>query len=169
MPEIITLTPDQAPAVRRMIYTIAHYTFDLGGTLEEDLAYCQQNWALADLNDIQHSYFENGGTFLAVMDGDHLAGTGAVRRMQPGVCELKRFWFLPQYHGTGQAPALLERLLAFARAMGYHTMRLETSRQHQTRAAAFYRKHGFYEIPRYSDDPDALGMEKLLAETPQTR
>jgi hypothetical protein len=41
-------------------------------------------------------------------------------------------------------------------------MRLETDRLVQARAVEFYKRLGFYEIPRYGDDPDDMGMELIL-------
>ena len=166
MPEIIPLDPSQAPAARCMIYTVAHQIFPSERTLAESFQHYQETWPLHDMDDIQASYFEHGGAFLAVVENGRLIGTGAIKRFdeppQDGVCELKRFWFLPEYHGTGLAAQLLERLMDLARAMGYHTMRLETSPQYQQRAYAFYRKYGFYEIPRYGEFDDDIGMERKL-------
>jgi putative acetyltransferase len=162
MPEIITLTSELAPAARRMIYTVAHAVFPSERTLDESLAFYQTEWPLHDLDDIQASYFDNGGVFIAMVENSELIGTGALRQLDEGVCELKRFWFLPAYHGLGVAGILLNRLLELARGMGYHTMRLETSPHYQPRAYAFYHKHGFYDILRYGDDPDDIGMEKKL-------
>ena len=93
-----------------------------------------------------------------------MIGTGAIRYLESGVCELKRFWFLPAFHGTGLGAMLLARLEEIAREMGYHSMRLETSPLYQPRAYAFYHKYGFFDIPRYGDDPDDIGMEKDLSQ-----
>jgi putative acetyltransferase len=162
MAEIVFLTPQQAPAARVMIYTVAHLVFPSGRTLEEDIALYSEEWPLHDLDDLPGRYFNNGGTFLAAMDGEKIAGTGGIWRLEDGVCELKRFWFLPEYHGTGMAAALLGRLMEIARGMGYHTMRLETSAEGQERAVAFYKKHGFVSIPSYGGDPGEIAMERRL-------
>jgi putative acetyltransferase len=167
MPEIIFLTPDQALAARQTIYTVAHLVFPSGRTLEEDIAQFRQSWPLRDMDDIQRSYFDDGGTFMAVLEAGQIIGTGAFRRLEEGVCELKRFWLLPKYHGSGLAAMLLNRLFDHAREMGYHTMRLETNPHSQQRAFAFYKKLGFAEIPRYGDDVDDVGMEKFLLAPPQ--
>ena len=162
MPEIIVLPPDRVPEARQMLYTVAHTVFPSERSLDEDLVYYREHWPLPDLTDIQRNYFENGGVFLAVLDQHKIIGTGAIRQLADGVCELKRFWFLPAYHGSGLAAMLLTRLIEIAIEKGYHTMRLQTNPQHQQRACAFYHKFGFYDIPRYGNDPDDIGMEKIL-------
>jgi putative acetyltransferase len=162
MPEIIPLNPEQAEEARRLIYLVADTVFPSERTPEENLVYYQKNWPMHDLDDIQHSYFNNGGVFLVVRVDGQMIGTGAIRYLEEGVCELKRFWFLPAFHGSGLAAQLLARLEAIAIEKGYHSMRLETSPLYQPRACAFYHKYGFFDIPRYGDDPDDTGMEKTL-------
>jgi ribosomal protein S18 acetylase RimI-like enzyme len=41
-------------------------------------------------------------------------------------------------------------------------MRLETDRSTQSRAYEFYKRLGFTEIPRYSDNEDDIAMEMIL-------
>jgi ribosomal protein S18 acetylase RimI-like enzyme len=56
----------------------------------------------------------------------------------------------------------MQELLLFARKKGYLRMRLETDRGHQNRAFEFYKRLGFHEIPRYSDNEDDIAMEMVL-------
>mgnify|MGYP002392037119 FL=1 len=86
----------------------------------------------------------------------------AIRWLEEGVCELKRMWLLTEYHGQGLGYRMMQELFKVARDMGYKTIRLETDRVMQTRAVNFYKKLGFYEIPRFGDDPDDMGMEMTL-------
>ncbi len=48
--------------------------------------------------------------------------------------------------------SMIQELLAFAREKGYQRIRLETDRDNQRRAYNLYKRLGFYEIPRYSDN-----------------
>ena len=57
---------------------------------------------------------------------------------------------------------MLQELLAIARSMGYQRARLETDPIAQSRALAFYKQAGFYEIPSYSDRGDEQAMELIL-------
>jgi ribosomal protein S18 acetylase RimI-like enzyme len=114
------------------------------------------------VEEFQRAYLQNGGTFLMMRSGGRVIGTGALRRLEDGVGEIKRLWLLPEYHGQGLGNQMLARLLAAARERGYTRVRLETDAVHQTRALAFYRKVGFTEIPRYGDDADAVALELAL-------
>jgi putative acetyltransferase len=85
-----------------------------------------------------------------------------VRRIDSEICELKRLWLLFEYHGQGLGYRMMQELLSFARAKGYRRMRLETDRSAQSRAFEFYKRLGFYEITRYSDNEDDVAMELVL-------
>ncbi len=162
MPEISPLRPDQAAEARQVIYTVAHELFHDDETLEEAIAHYEKSWPLKDVEDFQHAYNENGGAFLVTCDGERIIGTGAFKYLEEGVAELKRVWLLPAYQGQGLGYRMMLRLLEIAREKGYKIVRLETSPQYQPRAFDFYKKMGFYEIPRYGDDPDDVGMEMVL-------
>lgn len=79
-----------------------------------------------DMGDSSH-YAPPSGTFMVLMDGDRVAGTGAIRRIDGETCELKRMWFLPAYRGLGHGTRMSEGLLAFARSAGYKRVKLDTS------------------------------------------
>lgn len=162
MPEINPIRPDQTAEARRVIYTVAHELFHDGGTLEESIAYYETHWPLPDIAGYQSSYRENGGDLLVMTDGERIIGTGALRRLEDAVGEIKRLWLLPEYQGRGLGYQMMRRLLAMAREQGYHKVRLETSPAYQPRAFAFYQRLGFYLIPRYGDEEDDVGMELAL-------
>jgi GNAT superfamily N-acetyltransferase len=164
MPEILPLLPCQVAEAKRVIYTVAHDLFHDRDTLEEALVYYGEVWPLTDVDDFQHSYLENGGTFLVTCEGGRIIGTGALRRLVEGAGEIKRVWLLPEYQGQGLGYCMMQALIAEARAKGYTRLRLETSPAYQPRAYAFYRRLGFSEIPRYGDDPEDVGMELDLRE-----
>jgi putative acetyltransferase len=77
-----------------------------------------------------------------------LVGIGGIELQREGLAELKRFYVAPPARGRGVADAILDALLAHAAEHAVHTVRLETgTRQHA--AQAFYRRHGFLDIPRF--------------------
>jgi putative acetyltransferase len=162
MADIFIMKSDQAVEARQVIYTVAHQTFHEKETLEESLALYALEWPLHDLDDIQKNYFENGGTFLVACDGDRIIGTGALRRLEEKVGEIKRVWLLEEYHGQGLGYRMMVKLLNTARELGYEMVRLQTHPAQQERAFEFYKKLGFYVIPRYGNDPDDVGMELVL-------
>lgn len=115
----------------------------------------------ADMEDINSQYAPPSGTFLVLMDGERVVGTGAVRRLDEETCELKRLWFLPPYRGKGLGAKMVELLFEFARSAGYHRVRLDSSPDLEA-ANRLYRRLGFYEIERYNDGPATVFMEKEL-------
>jgi GNAT superfamily N-acetyltransferase len=155
------IRPEDVPAARRLILSVAYDLFGWDGTLEESIAHFESSGELADMDDIQAHYFDAGGLFLVALDGPRLVGTGAVRRLDPLTAELKRMWLPESYQGRGIGYQLMQRLLRYARDQGYERIRLQTSPQ-QTRALAFYRRVGFREIPAYSDAPGEISMELSL-------
>ena len=162
MIEIRRIKPDEGPAAKRVIYRVAHDIFHDPRSLEESIAYHESRGELKDMDDIQRNYFEKGGIFLVMLDDNHLIGTGAVRQLEDDICELKRLWLLSQYHGKGLGYRMLQELFSFAREKGYKRIWLQTDAVQQSRALEFYRRLGFYEIPRYTDRTDDIAMEMSL-------
>ena len=162
MIEIRPIQQNEVTEAKRVIFTVAFEVFREASTLEESIAKYSAQGKLSEMDDVQKNYFENGGTFLVTVDDGRIIGTGAIRWLEEGVCELKRMWLLTEYHGQGLGYRMMQELFKIARDMGYKVIRLETDRVVQTRAVNFYRKLGFYEIPRFGDDPDDMGMEMTL-------
>ena len=115
-----------------------------------------------DLDTTSTQYSEPSGIFLVLLDGDQVVGTGAIRRLDPQTCELKRLWFLPAYRGQGHGRQMLAQLLAFAASAGCQRIRLDTAPELQA-ANRLYRRLGFYLIERYNDGPATIFMEKILS------
>jgi len=162
MINIRTIRSHEIPDAKLVIFKVAFEIFREAGTLEESIARYSAQGKLSEMDDMQKNYFDNGGTFLVTTDDDRIIGTGAIRFLEEGVCELKRLWLLTEYHGRGHGLRMMQELISFAKQRGYKTMRLETDRIVQSRAVEFYKRLGFYEIPRFGDDPDDMGMEKIL-------
>lgn len=162
MIEIRRIKPDEGPAAKRVIYRVAQDIFHDPRSLEESIAYHESRGELKDMDDIQRNYFEKGGIFLVMLDDNHLIGTGAIRQLEDDICELKRLWLLSQYHGKGLGYRMLQELFSFAREKGYKRIWLQTDAVQQSRALEFYRRLGFYEIPRYTDRTDDIAMEMPL-------
>ena len=162
MIRIRPIQPREIPEAKHVIFTVAHAIFGGADTLEESIAKHSAQGKLSEMDEVQASYFERGGTFLVTLDDERIIGTGAVRFLEEGVCEIKRMWLLTEYHGRGLGYRMMQELIAFARQKNYRIMRLETDPLVQTRAFEFYKRLGFYEIHRYGDDPDDVGMELIL-------
>lgn len=152
----------EIPIAKELIYRVAHQLFRDTRPLHESIAFYESRGQLHDMDDFQHTYRDNDGVFLVITNDDQIIGTGAIRKIDGQVCELKRVWLRFEYHGQGLGYRMIQELLSFARARGYRRIRLETDRDEQSRAYNLYKRLGFYEIPRYSDNEDDAAMEMAL-------
>jgi len=105
----------------------------------------------------------NGRLYLAEYDGA-IAGCIALRPIEDGICEMKRLFVREEFRGKGLGKILTEKILAEAKVLGYHTMRLDTLQRMQT-ARSLYKKLGFTVIPPYYNNPmdEVVYMEKKLS------
>lgn len=94
------------------------------------------------------------GLFLIATRAGVPVGCVALRTDAPGVAEVKRLWVSPDARGIGLATRLMSAVESLARAMGFHTLRLDTNRI-LTEAVAMYRRAGWTEIAAYNDNPYA--------------
>lgn len=100
--------------------------------------------------------------------GGELVGVAGVELDAAGAGELKRFYVVPAHRGTGVADALIGALADHATSHGARVLRLETG-DRQLAAVAFYRRHGFAQVPRfgpYVDSATSVCMERWLTAPP---
>lgn len=95
----------------------------------------------------------NGAFLLARLDGEAI-GCGSLKRLAPGIGEVKRMWVAPTARGLGVAQRLLVALEKQAHALGLRTVRLDTNSS-LTEACALYARNGYREIQRYNNNPYA--------------
>ena len=117
-----------------------------------------------ELKSLPGAYGPPSGRLLLARRGDHAAGCVALRKLDAGICEMKRLYVRPGNRGSGLGRILVERVIAEARLIGYERMRLDTVQSTMGDAIALYRSMGFKEIAPYSAIPieSALWMELLL-------
>lgn len=146
--------PEQIEEVRTLF-------LEYGGSLGFSLCFqsFEEEW-----KSLPGAYNPPDGRLLLARCGDHAAGCIALRKLEAGICEMKRLYVRPADRGRGLGRMLVERLIAEARAIGYGRMRLDTSASAMQDAVALYRRMGFQEIAPYSSIPieDALWMELTL-------
>ncbi|MFF7054084.1 GNAT family N-acetyltransferase [Streptomyces griseorubiginosus] len=92
----------------------------------------------------------DAGAFLVAYEEGRPVGCGALRRLEPGVGELRHVWVHPDARRLGLARRLLTALETEATTRGLTTLRLDTHAS-LTEARAMYRACGYTEIPPYSD------------------
>jgi putative acetyltransferase len=117
-----------------------------------------------ELKSLPGAYGPPGGRLLLARYAGHAAGCVALRKLEAGVCEMKRLYVRPADRGSGLGRMLVERVIAEARIIGYECMRLDTIASAMKDAIALYRRMGFEEIAPYSAIPieHALWMELRL-------
>ncbi len=91
-----------------------------------------------------------GRLYVAEVDGGAV-GIGGLKRLSETAGEIKRMFVLPSARGRGAGRAIVERLVADARALGFATIYLESA-SFMHAAHALYRSVGF--VP--SDSYDGL-------------
>lgn len=91
-------------------------------------------------------------------------GCVAVRRVEPGGCEMKRLYVAPRARQHGVGRALTQEIIHIAAQIGYERMRLDTLASMKP-ALAVYESLGFRRIQPYYHNPhgDAVFLELTLS------
>ncbi|USG63297.1 GNAT family N-acetyltransferase [Brevibacillus ruminantium] len=93
----------------------------------------------------------DGALLLAFVDGQ-AAGCIALRKIEEGICEMKRLFVRDGYRGFHIGKSLIQMIMQKASQMDYNYMRLDTLPT-MTKAQDLYRSFGFYEIEPYVFNP----------------
>ena len=108
-----------------------------------------------------------GACFLAFapndLAGEDPIGMVALRKMEDGICEMKRLYVSKAHRTGGLGRVLCQTILDQARELGYHTMKLDTLKR-LAAAVTLYQRLGFVPTARYNDNPydDILYLEIAL-------
>ena len=90
----------------------------------------------------------HGAFLVGYEDGRPVAG-GGLRRLEDGVCEIKRMYVVPDARSRGAGRALLAALEDTARELGYARVRLDAGPA-QVHSRELFSKAGYVEIARYN-------------------
>jgi putative acetyltransferase len=128
---------------------------------------CFQGFA-EELAGLPGAYAPPEGRLLLAVHDEEIAGCVALRRLEPGVCEMKRLYVRPAFRSLGIGRGLADRIVQEAGDAGYRLMRLD-SLPSMVGARALYRGLGFRDIPPYRDNPidGAVFLELQLERKPQ--
>ena len=105
----------------------------------------------ADAIRLPGPYVAPRGTILLAQAGEDAIGCVALRPLPGGIGEVKRMYVDAAWRGKGVGRALLQTLIAHARTLGYHHLRLGTVEE-MAAARSLYRSLGFVPIERYRAD-----------------
>lgn len=131
------------------------------GVVFDDMAAAMAAHHRAFTKELPHLLGPRGRLLVARM-GSEVVGVGALKPVDPTVGEIKRMYVRPLARGHGVGRAILERLLADARAIGYQTARLETA-VFMREAHALYRSLGFQDRPMFDRAEASLsGIEAFV-------
>jgi putative acetyltransferase len=92
---------------------------------------CGPGFALADpeVDHLSRAHALPGWAYFVLEQDGRLLGGGGIAPLaggEPGVCELRKMYLLPDARGRGQGRALLQHCLETARRLGYRRCYLET-------------------------------------------
>ncbi|MCU4654055.1 GNAT family N-acetyltransferase [Roseibacterium sp. SDUM158016] len=103
----------------------------------------------------------NGVTVLALDGNGALLGSGALRRIGPGVADLKRLYVRPAARGMRLGQALAQERIDAARERGFKTLFTNTITSNH-RMLGIYEGLGFSRVPRFPECHEPIEMDHLL-------
>lgn len=95
----------------------------------------------------------DGRLYIVKYDGKY-SGCIALRKLEDGICEMKRLYLNEELRGMGIGKKLVELIINDAKQIGYLKMRLDTIKEKMPKAVEIYLKHGFTETEPYYHNPN---------------
>ena len=136
-------SPQDIEAVKELVVEYAK-------TLPFDLGYQDFDGELASF---PGKYAPPKGCVLFARVLGEAAGSVALRPLEDNIGEVKRLYVRPGFRGYGLGRRLVGDIVAFARAAGYASLRLDTIRGLMADAENLYQSVGFRECAAYYENP----------------
>ena len=105
-----------------------------------------------ELASLPGEYSPPNGELLVAFSEGHPAGCAAIRKIDEGICEMKRLFVKPQYRGAGLGKLLAESIINEALDKNYSLMRLDTL-ERLKEAINLYESLGFKQTDAYYNNP----------------
>lgn len=127
------------------------------------LKLCFQNFE-EEVAALPGKYAPPDGRLLLAFVDEKLAGCIALRKLEDGICEMKRLFVRENFRGQKLGNSLIAKLIEDARSLGYRNMRLDTYPPKMSKAVRLYLSYDFQEIEPYYYNPygETLFMELTL-------
>ena len=116
-----------------------------------DVDLCFQSFE-EELADLPGKYSRPSGDLLIGFDGKSVVGCVAVRKLDDGVCEMKRLYVRPEARGTGLGRRLAQEIIKISQELDYALMRLDTL-DRLAEAMQLYESLGFRRTAPYYKNP----------------
>ena len=113
--------PASSPAARTLLAAMEQEMFDL-----YDMTRMPTPASTAELEP------PSGGAYVVGWEDGRAVAGGALKRLEPGVAEIKRMYVVPDARGRGLARELLAAIEDTARGLGYERVRLDKAGQKGT-------------------------------------
>jgi len=102
--------------------------------------------------DLPGKYAPPEGRLLLAAERERVLGCVALRKVEDGVCEMKRLYVRPEARGMALGRRLAEAIVEEARSAGYAEMRLDVLPEFEA-ARRVYRSMGFVSADAVSHNP----------------
>ena len=137
-------TPEMIAEIRRLF--LEYETW-----LNVDL--CFQGFE-EEVNSLPGKYSPPDGRLYIVKQDGSYKGCIALRKIEDGICEMKRLYLNESARGKGIGNKLIKMIIQDAMDIGYNTMRLDTIKEKMPKAVSLYESHGFRELEPYYNNPN---------------
>lgn len=134
--EVRLIEPADSPAMARIIRSVMGEFGAVG-----------EGYSINDpeVDDMAAAYADDGAAYFVIEEAGKLVGGAGVAHLEdadPGTCELRKMYLLPECRGLGMGRRLLDLCLRTAVDLGYRRCYLETL-SHMAQAQALYQANGF--------------------------